>query len=144
MTKSTLVACALMAQAVAFAQASPVGLWKTIDDKTKEAKSHVRIVEAAGLVSGKVEKLLDPARQDAKCTECSEERKGQPVLGMLILRNMKPSTDDKAVWEGGDITDPDNGKTYRARLKTSDGGQQLEMRGYIGPFFRTQVWTRVE
>jgi uncharacterized protein (DUF2147 family) len=144
MIKSTLVACALMAQAVAFAQASPVGLWKTIDDKTKEAKSHVRIVEAAGLVSGKVEKLLDPARQDAKCTQCSEERKGQPVLGMLILRNMKPSTDDKAVWEGGDITDPDNGKTYRARLKTSDGGQQLEMRGYIGPFFRTQVWTRVE
>ena len=144
MIKSTLVAMALLAQTLAFAQTSPVGLWKTIDDKTKEEKSHVRIVESGGVVSGKIEKLLDPAKQDAKCDDCSDERKGQPVIGMNILRNMKQSADDKAIWEGGDITDPNNGKVYRARLKAVDGGKQLEMRGYIGPFYRTQVWTRVE
>ena len=144
MIKSTLVAIALLAQTLAFAQTSPVGLWKTIDDKTKDEKSHVRIVESGGVVSGKIEKLLDPAKQDAKCDDCSDERKGQPVLGMTILRNMKQSADDKAIWEGGDITDPNNGKVYRARLKAVDGGKQLEMRGYIGPFYRTQVWTRIE
>ena len=144
MIKSTLVAMALLAQTLAFAQTGPVGLWKTIDDKTKEEKSHVRISESGGVFSGKIEKLLDPAKQDAKCDDCSDERKGQPVLGMTILRNMKQSADDKAIWEGGDITDPNNGKVYRARLKAVDGGKQLEMRGYIGPFYRTQVWTRVE
>jgi uncharacterized protein (DUF2147 family) len=144
MIKTLLLAAAVLAQTAALAQATPVGLWKTIDDKTKQEKSLVRITDAGGVVSGKIEKLLDPAKQDARCDECTDERKGQPTLGMTILRNMKQSADDKGVWEGGDITDPNNGKVYRARLKPVDGGKQLEMRGYIGPFYRTQVWTRVE
>jgi uncharacterized protein (DUF2147 family) len=122
-----------------------VGLWKTIDDETKKEKSLVRITEAGGVFSGKIEKLLDPdAKPDAKCDKCSDERKDQPVLGMVILRNLKQDADDKEVWAGGEVLDPNNGKTYRARLKPIDGGKRIEMRGYLGPFYRTQVWQRVE
>jgi uncharacterized protein (DUF2147 family) len=144
--RATIVACALaLAGLSAAAQNTPVGLWKTIDDETKKEKSLVRITEAGGVFSGKIEKLLDPdAKPDAKCDKCSDERKDQPVLGMVILRNLKQDADDKEVWAGGEVLDPNNGKTYRARLKPIDGGKRIEMRGYLGPFYRTQVWQRVE
>jgi uncharacterized protein (DUF2147 family) len=139
---STLVLAA--AAVTAFAQPTPVGLWKTIDDDGKTEKSLVRIAEAGGVLSGKIEKIFDPAKQDAVCEECSDERRGKPVLGMTILRNVRLDADDPALWTGGEILDPKNGKTYRTRLKPVDGGRLLEMRGYIGPFYRTQTWVRVE
>ncbi|WKB54657.1 DUF2147 domain-containing protein [Eleftheria terrae] len=131
----------------AVAQASPVGLWKTIDDGTKKEKSLVRITESAGVLSGKVEKILDPeAKADAVCEKCSDERKDKPVVGLTIIRNVKKNADDAQLWDGGDILDPNNGKVYKVRLKPADGGQKLEVRGYIGaPLLgRTQVWQRVE
>ena len=137
------VACFALHTAV-FAQATPVGLWKTIDDETKQEKSLVRINESGGTLTGKVEKITDPAKQDSKCDKCSDERKDKPVLGMLLVRNTKQNADDKDIWDGGDILDPNNGKVYRLRLKPLDGGKVLEVRGYIGPFFRNQTWLRVE
>jgi uncharacterized protein (DUF2147 family) len=140
--KKLLVAFSLSAAAgIAFAQATPVGLWKTIDDETKVEKSQVRITENGGALTGKVEKLFDKSKQDATCEKCSDDRKGQPVLGMTIIRNAKANGE---VWEGGDILDPNNGKVYKLRLKPLDGGKALEVRGYIGPFFRNQTWIRVE
>ncbi|MDQ2926647.1 MAG: DUF2147 domain-containing protein [Pseudomonadota bacterium] len=137
----------LFATSIALAQSmSPAGLWKTIDDSTKKEKSFVRIVEANGVYTGKVEKLLDPATPpDATCKDCSDERKGQPILGMTIIRNVK-ATEDKAVFSGGDILDPDNGKVYRVKLKVVDNGAKLDVRGYIGtPLLgRTQTWIRAE
>ena len=126
------------------AQATPAGLWKTIDDETKQEKSLVRITDAGGVLTGKVEKVADPAKQDAKCDKCTDERKDKPVIGMTLIRNAKQNADDKDVWDGGDILDPNNGKVYRLRLKPQDGGKTLEVRGYIGPFFRNQTWIRVE
>ena len=130
--------------ALAHAQATPAGLWKSIDDETKKEKSLVRISEAGGVFTGKVEKLLDPAKQDDVCEKCTDDRKGKPILGMTIVRNAKQDADDKSLWTGGDITDPNNGKTYKLRLKPVDGGKTLEVRGYIGPFYRNQTWVRAE
>jgi len=145
MLKTILAVAALVAHIGAFAQATPVGLWKTIDDDTKKEKSLVRITDDAGVLSGRIEKLLDPAtKPDAICDKCSDERKDKPLMGLVILRNLKHSGDDPDWWDGGDITDPKNGKTYRARVRTVDGGAKLQMRGYIGPFYRTQTWIRVE
>ncbi|MBL8323784.1 MAG: DUF2147 domain-containing protein [Rubrivivax sp.] len=135
-------AVALLAEA-AFAQATPVGLWKTIDDETKQEKSYVRISEAGGVLSGKVEKLLDPTKQDAKCDKCTDARKDKPVIGMTIVEGVKKN-DDEAYWDGGSILDPNNGKTYKVRLTPKDGGKALEVRGFIGPFYRNQTWVRVE
>ena len=48
------------------------------------------------------------------------------------------------MWEGGTIVDPENGKVYKLRLTPQDGGKTLQVRGYIGPFFRNQLWQRVQ
>ena len=134
-----------MAAGTALAQATPAGLWKTIDDKTNAEKSLVRITEAGGVFTGKVEKILTD-KADAKCTECTDDRKGQPVQGMTILRGIKPDASDKGTWVGGDILDPNDGKIYKVLLKLADGGKKLDVRGYIGmPMLgRTQTWHRVE
>lgn len=141
-----VAAFALLIQGAAWAQAVPTGLWKTIDDETKQEKSLVRVTEAGGVVTAKVEKLLDPTKQGTKCDKCSDDRKDQPVLGMTIIKNVKQNADDKALWDGGEILDPNNGKTYKVRLKPVDGGKAMEVRGYIGApvLGRTQTWLRVE
>ncbi|MBQ0935338.1 DUF2147 domain-containing protein [Ideonella paludis] len=142
--KTTLTALALsVLSATAWAQANPVGLWRTIDDETKQEKSLVRISDAGGVLSGKVEKIADPTKANAVCEACTDDRKGKPVVGMTIIRNAKQG-DDKELWEGGEILDPNNGKTYRLRMKPLEGGKKLEVRGYVGPFHRNQIWIRVE
>ena len=130
----------------AMAQMTPVGLWKTIDDDGKTEKSLVRITDSGGVLSGAIEKIFDVAKQDAKCDKCADDRKDKPVLGLIIIRNVRQDGDDKGLWDGGDILDPKEGKVYKTRLKPADGGKKLEVRGYIGaPLFgRTQVWQRVE
>jgi len=140
-----LVGVAAALPGLTLAQTTPVGLWKTIDDDTKAEKSLVRITESSGAVVGRIEKLLDPTKQDAKCDKCSDARKDQPVTGMTIITGVKPN-DDKSMWEGGEILDPNNGKLYKVRIKPVDGGKKLEVRGYIGaPMLgRTQTWIRVE
>ena len=145
--KNLAVACLLAGAAFgAAAQAtSPAGLWRTIDDSSKKDKSLVRIVEANGVYTGKVEKIVDPdSPKDAVCKDCSDERKDKPILGMTIIRNMKQSGDDKTVFEGGDILDPNNGKVYKSKMKLIDGGGKLEVRGFIGISLlgRTQTWLR--
>ena len=144
--KQLILAAALALQiSVAWAQATPVGLWKTIDDKTQKEKSLVRITEAGGVFTGTIEKVLDPETPpDAKCVDCKDERRDKPVLGFLLIRNVKQNADDASIWDGGDITDPNNGKVYRVRLRPVDAGKRLEVRGYVGPFYRTQHWQRVE
>jgi uncharacterized protein (DUF2147 family) len=146
MTKHIAVAAAaIVLHAVALAQATPVGLWKTIDDDGKTEKSLVRISESGGALSGRIEKVLDPtSKPDAVCDQCTDERKGQPIVGLTILRNLKRNAGEAEWWEGGDVTDPKNGKTYRASVRTIEDGKKLQMRGYMGPFYRTQTWIRVE
>jgi uncharacterized protein (DUF2147 family) len=138
----------LFATTLALAQATtPAGLWKTVDDSTKKEKSLVRIVETNGVYTGKVEKIIDPdAPKDALCKDCTDERKDKPILGMTIIRDIKASADDKTVFDGGDILDPNNGKVYKVKLTVTDKGSKLDVRGYIGmPMLgRTQTWSRVE
>jgi len=127
----------------ALAQMTPVGVWRTVDDKTGEVSSEVRISDNGGVLSGRIEKLLrKDARQDDVCDKCADERKNKPVLGLEIIRGAKKS-DGKEVWEGGKILDPDNGKDYTLRLTPIEDGKQLQVRGYIAFFYRTQTWTRV-
>ena len=130
--------------APAWAQMSPVGLWRSVDDKTGEAKAEIRIAETSGVLNGRIEKSLnkdaDPA---ATCTECKDDRKGKAIAGLEIIRGVKKA-DDREVWEGGKILDPENGKEYRASLTPIEGGKRLEVRGFLGPFWRTQTWQRVQ
>jgi uncharacterized protein (DUF2147 family) len=122
---------------------SPVGLWRNIDDETKKPKALVRITERDGVYYGRIERILTE-KTDALCDLCTDERKDQPVQGMQIIDGMRASADDPGLYEGGHILDPNNGKVYRSRMRVVDGGERLEVRGYIGaPLFgRTQTWVR--
>jgi len=126
------------------AEMSPVGLWRTFDEKSGEPKSEVRISDSGGVLSGKVEKLLRKgADPKAVCDRCTDDRKGQPLVGLEIIRGAKKA-EGKAVWEDGRILDPENGSTYSLKLTPADNGSKLDVRGSIGPFGRTQTWSRIE
>ncbi len=129
------------------AQSSPVGLWKTIDDKTHTERALVRITQADGVLSGRVEKVIaSDAKPGEVCDKCTDDRKDKPIAGLEILRGVRQDTHDDGVWSGGTILDAANGSVYKVRLKPIDGGSKLEVRGYIGmPLLgRTQTWIRVE
>lgn len=138
----TIVASAMTVQA----QMTPVGNWHSFDEKTGELKSLIVIADTGGVLNGRIDKLLrKEADQKKLCTACADDRKDKPVLGMEIIRGAK-KTEGKDLWEGGQILDPENGKDYHLRLTPIEGGQKLEVRGYIGlPLLgRTQTWVRVQ
>ena len=120
---------------------SVVGVWKTIDDKTGEPKSHVKIYEKDGKFYGRVVKLL-PAAEGDICNNCPGDKNGKNLFDIDILWDMEPYED---YWSNGEIVDPVNGKVYRCNLSL-DGNDKLNVRGYIGfsLFGRTQTWLRVE
>ena len=119
---------------------TPVGLWKNIDDETKQPKALIRIEERAGALIGHIEKILTD-KVDAVCEKCADARKDKPVQGMTILSGLKKDGDE---WAGGEILDPNNGKVYKVRLKLAEAGRKLDVRGYIGipAVGRTQIWLR--
>lgn len=123
---------------------SPLGVWKTIDDETKEEKSFVKIYETkSGKLQGKVTKILTAGNEDARCFKCSGDNKNKPIDGMVILWGLEKSDDE--TWKGGHILDPNNGKEYKAKITLKDENT-LEVRGYIGISLigRTQTWYREE
>lgn len=117
-----------------------MGTWKTIDDETNEAKSHLQLFMGDGKLYGKVVKLLK-SPPDRLCDKCPGERKNQPVMGMILLVDMK---EKDGYFQGGSILDPEKGKWYNCKmwLKENDPNV-LVVRGYLGPFYRTQYWYRV-
>ena len=119
---------------------TPVGLWKNIDDETKQPKALIRIVEQGGALMGRIEKILT-AQTDAVCEKCTDDRKGKPVQGMTILTGLKKDGEE---WTGGEILDPNNGKVYKAKVKLAEGGRKLDVRGFVGfaALGRTQTWVR--
>jgi len=142
-----LAATLLWAPLLALAQVdggSPVGLWRTIDDATGRPRALVRVFEQDGRIFGRVEKALIPDESTSPvCDLCTDERRGLPKIGLIIIRNMQRDGD---VWSGGDILDPENGKVYKCRLRVVDDNRSLEVRGFIGFSLlgRTQMWERVD
>ena len=145
---ATAALFALATLAVPFAQAndaSPVGLWKAIDDNSGKPTALIRITEERGELRGKIEQLFRAPGEDPnpKCTLCSDARKDQPIIGMTIVSGLKKDGDE---YKNGEILDPNNGKIYKSKLSVHDGGKKVEVRGYVGvPMFgRSQVWLRQE
>ena len=142
----TTLALALAASALPALAANdtPVGKWKTIDDKTHEVKSIVEITENGGLLEGKVLQVLKSEHgPHPVCANCDGERKNKPIEGMTIMWGLKKDGDE---WSGGQILDPAKGKIYKVTLKLADGGKKLDVHGYIGFSLigRSQEWVRAE
>lgn len=119
---------------------TPVGRWRTVDDKTGKPKAIVAIYLENGRLFGRVEATLDPNAKQV-CDLCKDERRNRPVVGMVILRGLTLHGDE---YSGGDILDPKNGSVYRCKIRLQDNGRQLAVRGYVGFSLlgRSQTWTR--
>ena len=119
------------------------GRWKTVDDRTGQVKSIVVIEEANGEFRGRVEKIFAPPAKEANplCEKCPGDLRNKPVLGMQIMWGLKRNGDQ---YTGGRVMDPEDGKTYRCKLRVIEGGKKLEIRGFIGISLigRTQTWVR--
>ncbi|OAI30599.1 hypothetical protein A1351_08475 [Methylosinus sp. R-45379] len=121
--------------------ASPVGLWRNIDDATGKPRALIRISESNGALQGRVEKVFLAPNESPICTKCEGALKNAPVLGLIILSGLKK---DGAEYTGGRILDPDDGNFYSSKIRLMDGGKKLEVRGYIGVSLlgRSQIWQR--
>ena len=138
-TKFAAVLLAVLPLA-AFAQSSPVGRWKTIDDETGKVKSIIEIQQAAnGTLQGKVVDVLQSDRgPNPKCDKCSGANKGKPVKGMTILWGLR---EDGGSWSGGTILDPSKGKTYKSKAKML-APDKLGVSGCLAFICREQTWVR--
>lgn len=127
---STLLCTALPAQDIS-------GRWTTIDDNTGRKRSVVEIDISQGVATGRIVDVYDKSKADKVCTKCPDDRKDRPIVGLQIIRGMRPDGDE---WTDGTILDPETGKIYDCRLWSEDGA--LKVRGYVAFFFRTQTWVR--
>jgi uncharacterized protein (DUF2147 family) len=132
----------LMLFCIALQGQSITGKWKTIDDNSGEERSIVEIYEKNGKVYGRIIKLFRKPGEDPDpiCDDCDpdDSRYKKKIIGMEIISNMTKAGKE---YDGGSILDPESGKIYRCRLWIE--GNDLKVRGYWGPFFRTQTWKKV-
>ncbi len=124
---------------------SPVGHWKTFDDKTGQAQGIIEIRKVNGNLQGWITAILAPP-QDSRpqlCERCKGELKNAPIVGLRFMWGLKK---EGHIWTGGSVLDPESGSVYSVRMDLQDGGDKLQVRGYIGiPLLgRTQIWERIE
>ena len=117
-----------------------VGKWNTVDEKSGKVMSEVEVYDQGGKIFGKITGLTEPNDAQGKprtCTKCQGADKDQPIVGLVILKDLSASGDR---YKGGTITDPEDGKVYKSELWVED--RKLKVRGYLGPFYRTQTWLK--
>jgi len=126
-----------------YAQKGVLGKWKTIDEEN-EPKSVVEIFQKDSLLYGKIIKLYRKPGEDIdpSCIECASDdpRYKKKVIGMEIMKDMKKTGENE--YSEGTILDPSNGRVYSCKIWLEEG--KLKIRGYWGPFFRTQAWHRLQ
>ena len=119
---------------------SVAGKWNTIDDKSAKVTSEVELYEQGGKLYGKIIGLPEPNDAGGKpktCTKCQGADKNQPIVGLVIIKDLAPDGDR---YKGGTILDPEDGKVYKAEIWQE--GAKLKVRGYLGPFYKTQTWVK--
>jgi uncharacterized protein (DUF2147 family) len=146
--RSALLVGLALTSPASFAQTTQtepiVGNWKTIDDKTNQPKSIIRIELVDQKLQGTVVKIFTAPgdRPDPVCEQCKDHRKDKPIIGMTIMSGLKKTS--STLWEGGEILDPNNGSIYKVKLNLDAEAKSLSVRGYVGvPMIgRTQTWIR--
>ena len=142
--KKIALALGLLATTVFANAADPLDgtVWKTIDDKTKQAKAVVKFTEQSnGTLTASIQSVLTPGEENA-CKKCEGTYKNKSLKGLTIVRNLKNTGGTR--YEGGSILDPQSGKTYKLKGNLAAGGKKLELRGFIGvaALGRNQTWVR--
>lgn len=119
---------------------SVLGKWRTLDE-TGEEKAVVELYKHNGKLFGKIVEIFDASKRDLPCIYCKGDDYNKPILGLDIIKNMEKDGDS---YQGGTLSDPQNGKTYKGRIKLTDDSNVLQVRGYIAFFYDTQYWKRIK
>ncbi len=134
--KTIFAILATIALAAPVFAAQPVtGQWLTQD---KDAI--VEIAPCGASLCGKVVKFLKTPPQgiDQRDTRNPDKSlRSRKLLGLPVLTGFKQDGDE---WRGS-IYDPKKGKTYRSLLQRQTNGK-LQVKGCIGPFCQSQIWTK--
>lgn len=120
---------------------SPLGKWKTLDDKTGKPMTITEVYQAKnGTFAAKIVENLGLPET---CTTCSGKNKGQPVVGMLTLWGLKPVDGG---WGEGNGYKPSEDRSFKAKkVELIDGGKRLKVTGCVAAFIcRSAEWVRVD
>jgi len=117
-----------------------IGIWLT----GGKEPAKIQVYKSGEKFYGKIIWLKSPTengKQRMDGNNPDKAKRSNPIIGLLMLTGFKFDGDDE--WKGGDIYDPESGKTYSAYLYLKDMNT-LKVRGYIGVslFGRTETWTR--
>ena len=122
-----------------------VGRWTTIDDEKNIPVSIINIYRGTdGKYYGQIEKILVKGEENKICKACEGELRNKPVVGIVNIQNME-WRDGKL--QGGTILDPNNGKTYYAKMWLDPQTGKLILRGSLdkrGILGRNQEWVRLK
>lgn len=118
-----------------------IGIWLT----GGKEPAKIQVYKSGKKFYGKIIWLKNPTengKQRMDANNPDKKKQGNPIVGLIILSDFKFDGDDE--WRGGDIYDPENGKTYSCYMYLKNGNT-LKVRGYVGLslFGRTETWTRV-
>lgn len=123
--------------------APPLGVWA--DDS---GDSHIELYRCGEQLCGRLVWLREPNDANGKpktdLHHPTPERRSQPLQNLIVLQNLSYNAENDR-WEGGEIYDPNNGRTYSCYVSAA-GKDKLEVKGYIGFSLigRAHFWQRVK
>jgi uncharacterized protein (DUF2147 family) len=118
-----------------------VGKWRVVDLKTDDKLYLVDISQKGDIFTTEIIKIYgisDAEAGKAMCNKCTEELKGQKLLGMNLVSGMK---EVNGKLSEGNIIDIKKGKAYKC-IMWLENQDRLKVRTMAPLIFKDQVWFR--
>ena len=138
----TILLFLLLSSSAVMAAEDVTGLWRGVDEKTGDTTMFTYIYEYQGKLYGRMVVTYDEGVLKDFINAPGDKADlwiGDPYYaGMDIIWGME---DRGNRWKKGKICDPKEGKIYSSEIWRD--GENLIVRGKIGPFGRNQTWLPV-
>ncbi len=132
----------ILLAALALCSAQPLLAAEPIEGRwiTEEKDAVIAISQCGKSWCGRISRFLVPPPEGAGQRDVNNPdpaKRRRKLMGLPVLFSF---TEEADLWRGR-IYDPKSGKDYRSVVRRT-GANRLEVKGCLGPFCQTQVWTR--